>query len=137
MAKPCGCPGNHSTRCRATRRPDTPALGDAERSEAALVAGLRLFAAIRNPLYLPWSLDGLAALASRRGHYERAARLLGASASLRERVNSSLPPVDPAQAVTIAVTRTGLGEETYAAAYENGGALSQDQPFAMAPEQLR
>jgi tetratricopeptide (TPR) repeat protein len=62
------------------------------------------------------------------GQPEQAARLFGATATVRERLGTRLPPVfraihDPA----VAAARDTLGEQSFAAAWAEGQALSVDE----------
>ena len=79
------------------------------------------------------SLEALASTAGVAGQGERAARLLGAAAALRETIGAPQPPqeqTDVEQAV--AAARVALGEESWAAAYAAGRALSLEQAIAEA-----
>ncbi len=88
--------------------------------------------------YLAGSLEGLALTAAAAGttregaRAERAARLLGAAASLRERVGTLRGPrrVDVERGA--APARAVLGEERWAAAYAAGRALSLEEAIEQA-----
>lgn len=109
------------------------AAGDVGRAETLLAGGLRIFVAIDNRLYVPWSLDGLAGLALARGQPERAARLIGAGEAVRRWLGSPLPPVDPAgYADNVAATRAALGDTVFASAQEDGRALTFEDAVAAA-----
>jgi hypothetical protein len=73
-------------------------------------------------------LDGLAAVASGQGDPERAARLLGAAAALRENRSIPLPPVERADLDRVmAGVRASLGEAAFAAAWAQGQAMPLEQ----------
>ena len=73
-------------------------------------------------------LDGLAQVASARGHYEHAARLSGAAEAQREIVGKWSEPVDQASRDQwVAPTRAALGDIPFAAAWAEGRALTLDQ----------
>jgi non-specific serine/threonine protein kinase len=83
-------------------------------------------------------LEGLARVAVAQGRMERAARLWGAAAALREDMGWPLPPAKRAEHDhTVAAAREALGEEAYEAAWQRGrelplekaitGALSNDE----------
>jgi predicted ATPase/DNA-binding CsgD family transcriptional regulator len=74
-----------------------------------------------------WSLLGLARVARAQGHYGLAASLLGA-ASARLNVTIDLNPAERADYEReVAVTRTYLGQETYAQAQEKGRSMTTEQ----------
>jgi hypothetical protein len=80
-------------------------------------------------------LTGLALVANDDGLHERAARLVGASARIRDGVGGGAPPVligrwgDPAKDAARA-----LGEETYQRARAEGYAMDTDMAVAYALE---
>ena len=79
-------------------------------------------------------LEGLARVAVAQGRPERAARLLGASAALREEMGASLSPIvraDHDHAATAA--REALGEEAFEVAYAAGRAMPFEEyiPYAL------
>jgi predicted ATPase len=81
-------------------------------------------------------LEGMARVAVVQGQPERAARLLGASAALREEMGTPLTPVsrtDHDHAVNAA--RAALGEDAFAAAWEVGHAMSLEDAVAYALDQ--
>ena len=77
-----------------------------------------------------WSLLGLARVARAQGHYEIAASLLGAAeARLNLAIDLNLSErIDYEREV--AVTRTYLGQETYAHAQEKGRRMTPEQALA-------
>jgi tetratricopeptide (TPR) repeat protein len=73
-------------------------------------------------------LEGLAAVAGGQGDPERAGRLLGAAAALRERRRIPVPPVERADLDgVIAGGRAALGETAFAAAWAAGQAMPLDE----------
>ncbi len=76
---------------------------------------------------------GIAAVTATRGQPRRAARLLGAAATLREAGGTPLRPVDRADYDrTVTAARTALGDNAFAAAWAEGRALSLEQTVAEA-----
>jgi tetratricopeptide (TPR) repeat protein len=85
--------------------------------------------------YLAGSLEGLAltaAAASEGAQAERAARLLGAAAALRERVGALRGPRQGDVERMAAPARAALGEDRWAAVYAEGWALSLEEAIAEA-----
>ena len=73
-------------------------------------------------------LEGLARVAAAQGRMERAARLCGAAAALREDKGWPLPPAKRGEIDrTVAAAREALGEEAFAAAWAKGHALHLDE----------
>ena len=79
-------------------------------------------------LMAPFDLEGVAGLAAVQGAFRWAAQLWGAAEALREGISFPLPPSDRAgyeQAVS--ETRAQLGEEAFAAAWQEGRAMPLEQ----------
>ena len=107
------------------------AAGDLACAAPLLVESATLFQAIGNPLYLSWSLEGLAGVATARGEWERAAQLCGARDALRERLGALLPPAHPdGYARTLAAVRAALGEAAFVAAHTIGAGQPPDAIIA-------
>lgn len=91
---------------------------------ALFFEGLALFTELRDRRIIALALDGVAGLAIAWGQAERAARLFGTAAALREATGL---PVDPAcraaQERDVAAARAALGEEAFAAGRASGAAL--------------
>jgi predicted ATPase/DNA-binding CsgD family transcriptional regulator len=69
------------------------------------------------------ALDGVAAVAAARGEAERAARLHGAAAGLRERLGTAVASWEqPAHEQRVAAVRAALGDERFAALWASGHA---------------
>ena len=76
-------------------------------------------------------LEGLARVAAVRGRPERAARLLGTSAALREEMGAPLSPIARADHDHASIpAREALGEEAFAAAWAEGSAMSLEEVIA-------
>ncbi|HLJ61564.1 MAG TPA: tetratricopeptide repeat protein [bacterium] len=74
---------------------------------------------------IAYSLMGFAFLAAAQGHARRAARLFGTEDALREAIGAPLPRVDRADYERIvALTRSELGEEEFAAGWTEGRATT-------------
>ena len=112
------------------------ARGDAERAAGLLAEGVRLSAETRDRAHLAHCLEGLAAVAGARGEAERAARLFGAAEAFLEVVGgpvySYYRPDRARRAHLIAAGRTALGEPAFAAAWEEGRALTFEEAVAYA-----
>ena len=85
----------------------------------------------------PRALAGLAGAACLAGDHERAARLFGAVAALRESDGSrEIPGWRTINERDEAAARTSLGDEAFAAAWTEGRTLSLEQAvaYALGPE---
>jgi non-specific serine/threonine protein kinase len=92
---------------------------------------LALGAAHRDKRIVARSLEGAAGLAAMRGQAERAGRLYGAAAALREEAGILVDtPSRPAWERGIAATRAALGETAFAAVLKAGRTLSPEQVSA-------
>jgi hypothetical protein len=81
------------------------------------------------------SIEDLAAVATRQGRHERAARLLGAGEGLCEPAGSRPPLASPVEYERIvAEGRAALGETAFAAVWAEGRAMSLDEAIALALE---
>jgi len=90
--------------------------------------GLTLLRAFDSPTYTAWCLEGFAAAACAQGSCTQAARLCAAAATLREQVQTPLPPAERmAFEQTVATAKEGLDEATFVHEWAVGSALSQDQ----------
>ncbi|MGH2452560.1 MAG: ATP-binding protein [bacterium] len=68
--------------------------GNSARALALHREGLTLFRELGEPLGIAQSLERLCLVAASRERYEAAARLLAAATALRDRMGSSMPPID-------------------------------------------
>jgi predicted ATPase/class 3 adenylate cyclase/tetratricopeptide (TPR) repeat protein len=83
-----------------------------------------------------YSLEAFAYLAVKADTEQRAARLWAAAAALREAIGSPLPPNDrEEQESKIAMAKEALGEAAFAAAWEEGRAMTWEQAAAYALEE--
>ena len=107
------------------------ACGDPAEALALLTQAAGDFAAIGNPLYLSWCLEGLLAVAVAQGDHDRAARLEGARGSVHAHVGSAPTPLHgDAHARAVDAARSALGAEAFAAACADGRSWSLDEVFA-------
>jgi predicted ATPase/DNA-binding SARP family transcriptional activator len=107
---------------------DDPAQGAAYLRES-----LRLLAALDERSAMPEHLEYLAAALVRDDRAERAARLLGAAAALRERIDAPASSADrEAVARTVDLARGALGEDRAKQAFAAGRALTLDAALAEA-----
>jgi tetratricopeptide (TPR) repeat protein len=82
----------------------------------------------------PLHLEGLAAVAAAQGELAWAARLWGTAEALRDGMGTPIPPAYRADYErSVAATRTQLGAQAFAAAWEEGRAMTVEQVLA-APE---
>jgi hypothetical protein len=83
-----------------------------------------------------WHLVGIAGVEVEQGQAERAAHLLGAAAAELDRLGSPLPSLcQREQDRTQQQTQAVLGEEMFAAAWEQGWTMSLDQAITYALEE--
>ncbi len=96
-----------------------------------LVDSLRTFREMKDQGGLAWSLERLAAVASAIGSYERAARLLGAVAAIRERSGSKRAQVDQLDFDRLTLNlKERLGDHGFTAEAEIGAHLDFDEAAA-------
>ena len=77
-------------------------------------------------------LEGLAGVASRKGHTERAAQLLATAARLRQAIGTPLAPIEQQHYDSqLALIRAQLGEERFVAAWAVGSAMTVDDAVTM------
>lgn len=105
--------------------------GDYARAWKSYKESLDLARRLRIPLTILRCLEGLAQVAVARGRMERAARLCGAVAALREDRGWPLPPGKRAEHDrTVAAARGALGKDASEAAWANGRALPLEDVIA-------
>jgi len=76
---------------------------------------------------------GLAAVAVADGENERAAKLLGAEARMRDEIGLELDAFEEqVRERTVAEARTALGGDAFAAAFARGDAMTQDEILELA-----
>jgi predicted ATPase/DNA-binding XRE family transcriptional regulator len=105
--------------------------GNGDEALAHIRQALAGYDAMGDLLYVAASIEAMAVLADARGEAERAARLLGATSALLERIGAVIPSTDrftynegDMQA------RGSLGDASYATAWETGRALPPEQIVA-------
>jgi predicted ATPase len=110
--------------------------GDLEAAEACHRESLTLRRPLGGTPNTAACLEALATLASEQGRPERAARLLGAAAALRDVAGTPIPLRDRADYERdLAAVRAALGDEAMALAWEAGKALDREQAIALALEE--
>jgi predicted ATPase/DNA-binding XRE family transcriptional regulator len=112
--------------------------GDLARARTLYVESLDLFRAMRNPSSLAWCLEGVVAVLVAAGQHERAARLCGAIAGLRQSAGvaeaaTEWPPFTQARAAA----RQTLGEEVFATASMVGATFPPERAITEAITGLR
>jgi predicted ATPase/class 3 adenylate cyclase len=111
------------------------ACGQGDHAAAAVYyhEGLTLCAALKDRWNTAFFLDGVAVLAFDCGHPERAARVFGAAAGLREAVGAPLAANERATVEHyVDSTRVALGDEVFTTAWEAGRVLSLEGAIAEA-----
>ena len=102
--------------------------GDHRQAGAFYGEGLALACEVGSKRETEECLEGLAQLASVKGDHVRAVRLFGIAEALRELVGHRYEPHEQrAHAQGVAVTRTALGEETFATDWAAGRAMTLEQ----------
>ena len=104
------------------------AQGDSEGAYAVLTEALRLTLALGSRVMIAYTLEGLAASVVTLGQAQLTVQWLAAAAVLREQMGTPVRPVDQAAVNTAAATaRSPLGENAFAAAWEQARALPLEQ----------
>jgi predicted ATPase/transcriptional regulator with XRE-family HTH domain len=94
---------------------------------------LALFSAFDSPPFLAWCLEGLAGALAAEGDAAHAVRLYAASASMRERAGTPVPPQEGAEFEQIlADARTRLGGPVFHAEWASAAALPPERIVAEA-----
>jgi predicted ATPase/DNA-binding SARP family transcriptional activator len=107
--------------------------GEYQAARASLNESLAIFRELGNKEGIVKDLEGLAAVAVAQGAAERAARLFGAAAALREAIGAPLPPDERADYERQeAPVRAALHEAAFAAAWAAGRAMPLDDAVAFA-----
>jgi tetratricopeptide (TPR) repeat protein len=108
---------------------------DWERAVSLLSESLEVRREISDKGGSAWCLERLAEIAQAQGDSERAVRLLSAAAALRVSIGSVIDPADQAEYQSQrAALRAKLGEEQFAAIWNEGRALTFEQAVAYALE---
>jgi predicted ATPase len=105
--------------------------GDAARAEAQFTHSLAMFRTLGNRRGIAECLAGLAVLWAGRGASRRAARMLGAAQGLLDAAGAAWWPADRVEIErSLAALRSELDEETFAAAWDAGQAMTLEQAIA-------
>ncbi|MFN8483159.1 MAG: helix-turn-helix domain-containing protein [Anaerolineae bacterium] len=108
-------------------------LGDLDAARAALEEGVAVRRELGDEGGLAASCEGLAAMAAAEGKAARAARLFGAAERVRERAGNSVPNTEMGEyRHNVAVARSQMAEDEFAAAWAEGRAMSLDEALALA-----
>jgi predicted ATPase/class 3 adenylate cyclase len=109
------------------------AQGELERATDLYQEALTLAQQVGNPLVVAFALSSLAGMAARQGQPVRAARMWGAASALRDSIGTRLPLEEEERfAQALGAVRDLLGEDAFAAAWEEGRAQPLDQVVAEA-----
>jgi non-specific serine/threonine protein kinase len=105
--------------------------GDYERASMLYRDGLAMSRELKDKWDFDWCLKGLAGVAEAEGQLGQAARLFGAEEALREAIGVLPSPFSKDDYdKSVAAVRAGLGEEKFAAAWEEGRAMTPEQAIA-------
>ena len=104
------------------------AQGDYAAARALMEESLTIRRQLRDQSGIAGSLEDMAIVAQGQSQPSRAARFGGAASALRESIGSPRPPAFQEEAdKTMASAREALGEDTFAAAWDAGQAMSWEQ----------
>jgi len=107
--------------------------GNDEQALASYRESLSLYHAIGHTSGIVGCIERLAGLAAAHGQLERAGRLLGAMAALRDAMGVPLAPADrPAVDRAVAAARLGLGDDVFVVISAEGRALTLGEAIAEA-----
>ncbi|MGH2657486.1 MAG: adenylate/guanylate cyclase domain-containing protein [Actinomycetota bacterium] len=113
----------------------TRMAGDIETARGHLREAIEIHAQDRDQLSISMSLTSFALIANDQGHHERAARLVGAAARMRDELGGGVPPEfvsrwgDPDEDA-----RRALGEDAYRRTRAEGYAMDSEEAVAYAVE---
>jgi predicted ATPase/transcriptional regulator with XRE-family HTH domain len=89
---------------------------------------LALYRTFGSPNYTSWCLEGLAATLCTEERFDSATRLCAAAAAVRDQAQTPLPPAErEAFKQTVATAKAALSGPTFAAEWNAGAALTQEQ----------
>ncbi|MFG1682424.1 BTAD domain-containing putative transcriptional regulator [Nonomuraea sp. NPDC049269] len=107
--------------------------GDAATARNLHLEALTAAQRIGDPRSATWAVEGLASAAAAGGDHERAARLLGLAAGVREHNQTPAAPSELAEIARVTgAAMEALGETEFGAAYERGGRLKLDDAADLA-----
>lgn len=105
--------------------------GEHDRARALYEEGMEILQELDDRWWMAWCLEGLAGVAASRGQPGRAARVFGATEALREEIKGPRPAAHRADYERmISDARPQLDEETFAAAWEEGRAMTPAEALA-------
>lgn len=111
------------------------AAGRQDRAAPLFHESVAMFLDIGNPLFLPWPLEGLAALAAEQGEWEQVAMLSGARDQIFAQLDVALPPVNElVYTEAVAASQEALGGVEFQAAHRAGAATRIEQILANGTE---
>ena len=117
----------------STRARVAIAQGEQEQAERDAHDALPLAAEIKAYLFIPDTLECLAALASEAGSHREAARLFGAAGAIRGRMSiARFKAWDAGYEASVAALRNAMGQQDFEAAWAEGAALSTDEAIGYA-----
>ena len=107
--------------------------GDYVKARSLQEESLKLVQELKDKSGIAYSLEALASLAIKEEQEERSARLWGAAAGLRKAIGSPLPPhAGKGFEHEVASVQKALGEAVFAAAWEEGRAMTMEQAIVYA-----
>jgi predicted ATPase/class 3 adenylate cyclase len=110
-------------------------VGDLDAARSHLQEAIGIFSKAGDALSISMNLTSLALIANDDGNHERAARLVGAAARIRDKLGGGIPPEifgrwgDPEERA-----REALGEDVYQMAWAQGHAMDTETAVAYALE---
>ena len=111
-------------------------LGDYQAARGSFLESLALFSELEDTLPAIECLLGVARVLARDGQHERAARLSGAAYAILESTEGLIDPATQARRESdLATLRAQLGEEAFAAAWNEGRTMSLDDALEEAARQ--
>ncbi len=126
-------PGWHQVVARTVRAFIAVAQGDPDQAERDAHEALVSAARAQGYLRVADTLECLARLAADGGNHPYAARLLGASDGIRQRMGHARYPMYQAgYDITVAAAREALGEKDFDLMWNEGAALSNEEAIAFA-----
>jgi tetratricopeptide (TPR) repeat protein len=108
-------------------------LGNLDQAEALSLQALRIVAAKRDEMAIPWVLNGLAAVTTAQGRLEHGATLIGIAEALLAKAGGEWPPDERAQfEETMATLASHLSPGAFAQARGAGGQMSLEAALEFA-----
>jgi non-specific serine/threonine protein kinase len=102
--------------------------GDLVSAEASFVESLAIARELADPFATMWALERFAELAAAKHAHERAARILGAAARMREERGLRIPPHEEHEHKRVVeATRAALGDDALDQAWREGSAMELEE----------